>query len=165
MRRERDGTVPRSVVKENVNDSARALRAKMDLTTVMALIALLISGLSFYRSYIYKSQSLEITVTEVSYLTNQGGLYMSIAFSNAGNRDAAVLRVEPALWNTERKPEPAWTPLIDRVHPNIPITSPRTPLVVKAGGVEVVTLSAVLNAESAERSAIAGRFSASGSRR
>ena len=139
----------------NASDAAKELRAKMDLTTVMALIALAISGLSFYRSYIYKNQDLEVTVTEVSYVTNQGGLYMSIAFSNGGNRDAAVLRVEPALWDAERKPEPAWTPLIDRVHPNIPVTSPKTPLVIKAGGVEVVTLSAVLNAENAERSVLA----------
>src|SRR5262245_21724581 len=124
----------------------------MDLTTIMALIALAISGLSFYRSYIYKSQNLRITVTEVSYLTNQGGLYMTIAFSNDGNRDAAVLRVEPALWDAERSPEPAWAPLINRVHANIPVTSPKTPLVVKAGGVEVVTLSAVLNPDNAERS-------------
>jgi hypothetical protein len=129
----------------------------MDVTTIIALSALAISGLSFYRSYIYKSQDLEITVTEMSYVTNSGGLYMSIAFANGGNRDAAVLRVEPALWNTERKPEPAWTPLIDKVHPNIPVTSPKTPLVVKAGGVEVVTLSAMLNAENAERSALASK--------
>jgi hypothetical protein len=139
------------------HDSTRALRTKMDVTTIIALSALAISGLSFYRSYIYKSQDLEITVTDVSYVTNQGGLYMGIAFSNGGNRDAAVLRVQPALWNTERKPEPAWTPLIDRVHPNIPLTSPKTPLVVKAGGVEIVTLSAVLTAESAERSALASK--------
>jgi hypothetical protein len=142
-------------VNPNASDVAKELRAKMDLTTIMALIALAISGLSFYRSFIYKNQDLEVTVTEVSYVTNQGGLYMSIAFSNGGNRDAAVLRVEPALWDAERKPEPAWTPLIDRVHPNIPVTSPKTPLVIKAGGVEVVTLSAVLNAENAERSVLA----------
>ena len=90
-------------VNPNASDVAKELRAKMDLTTIMALIALAISGLSFYRSYIYKNQDLEITVTEVSYLTNHGGLYMSIAFSNGGNRDAAVLRVEPALWDAERK--------------------------------------------------------------
>jgi len=137
----------------NESESTRALRAKVDLTTVMALIALAISALSFYRSYIYTKQDLEITVTEVSYVTNQGELYMSIAFSNGGNRDAAVLRVEPALWNADRKPEPAWTPLVDKVHPNIPVTSPRTPLVIKAGGVEVVTLSAILDADNAERSA------------
>jgi hypothetical protein len=141
-------------VNGNTTDSVKALRDRMDLTSIMALIALVISALSFYRSYIYKSQDLEITVTEVSYVTNEGGLYMSIAFSNGGNRDAAVLRVEPALWDAGRKPQPAWTPLIDRVHPNIPVTSPKTPLVVKAGGVEVVTLSAVLNAESAERSVL-----------
>jgi hypothetical protein len=142
-------------VSPNDSDSTRELRAKVDLTTVMALIALAISGLSFYRSYIYTKQDLEITVTEVSYVTNQGELYMSIAFSNGGNRDAAVLRVEPALWNAERKPEPAWTPLVDKVHPNIPITSPKTPLVIKAGGVEVVTLSAILIADSAEHSVLA----------
>jgi hypothetical protein len=147
----------RSTVSPNDSDSTRALRAKVDLTTVMALAALAISGLSFYRSYIYTKQALEITVTEVSYVTNQGELYMSIAFSNGGNRDAAVLRVEPALWNSERKPEPAWTPLVDKVHPNIPVTSPKTPLVIKAGGVEVVTLSAILNADNAERSVLASQ--------
>lgn len=139
------------------SDFTRELRAKVDLTTVMALIAVAISGLSFYRSYIYTKQALEITVTEVSYVTNQGELYMSVAFSNGGNRDAAVLRVEPALWNADRKPEPAWTPLVDKVHPNIPITSPKTPMVIKAGGVEVVTLSVILNADNAERSVLASQ--------
>jgi hypothetical protein len=136
-------------------DAAKARRAQMDLTTTMALIALAISGLSFYRSYIYTKQDLEVTVTEVSYVTNQGELYVSIAFSNGGNRDAAVLRVEPAIWNPTRKPQPAWLPLVDRVHPNIPVTAPKTPLIVKAGGVEVVTLSAVLNAAAAESSVLA----------
>ena len=141
----------------NATDYSKALRTKLDVTTTVALLALAISGLSFYRSYIYKSQDLEITVTDVSYVTNEGGLYMGIAFSNGGNRDAAVLRVQPALWNTDLRPEPAWTPLTDKVHPNIPLTSPKTPLVVKAGGVEIVTLSAVLTAESAERSALASQ--------
>ncbi len=129
----------------------------MDLTTVLALIAITISGLSFYRSYIYTKHDLEVTVTEVSYVTNQGELYMSIAFSNGGNRDAAVLRVEPALWSPDRKPRPAWVPLVDKVHPNIPVTAPKTPLVVKAGGVEVVTLSALLTAAAAERSSLASQ--------
>src|SRR5207253_2473874 len=87
----------------------RPRRAGTDLGTLMALIALGISGLSFYRSFIYTKQDLEVTVTEVSYMTNQGGVYMSIAFSNGGNRDAAVLRVEPALWNTIRAPSPRST--------------------------------------------------------
>src|SRR6266566_1787687 len=104
----------------NEHDPAGQWRARMDLTAIVALIALAISGLSFYRSYIYTKQNLEVTVTEVSYVTNQGELYMSIAFSNGGNRDAAVLRVEPALWSAERKPQPAWIPLVDKVHPNIP---------------------------------------------
>jgi hypothetical protein len=129
----------------------------MDMTAIVALSALAISGLSFYRSYIYTKQNLEVTVTEVSYVTNQGELYISIAFSNGGNRDAAVLRVEPALWSADRKPEAAWVALVDKVHPNIPVTSPKTPLIVKGGGVEVVTLSAVLNAADAERSSIASQ--------
>lgn len=127
----------------------------MDITTVVAVMALSISGLGFYRSYIYTKQDLEVTVTEVSYMTNHGGLYMSIAFSNGGNRDAAVLRVEPALWVTDRRPQAVWQPLTDKVHPNIPVTVPKTPLIVKAGGVEVVTLSAILHAADAERSVVA----------
>jgi len=125
---------------------------RLELGTVMAVVALAISGLSFYRSYIYTKQDLEVTVTEVSYLTNQGGVYMGIAFSNGGNRDAAVLRVEPAVWSPNRTPKPAWVALLDRVHPNIAVTTPKTPLVVKAGGVEVVTLSAALDAAIAEQS-------------
>ena len=127
-------------------------RGGMDLSTMMALMALAISGLSFYRSYIYTKQDLEVTVTEVSYMTNQGGVYMGIAFSNGGNRDAAVLRVEPAVWSPNRAPKPAWVALLGKVHPNIPVTTPKTPLVVKAGGVEVVTLSAALDAAAAEQS-------------
>jgi len=130
---------------------------RLDLGAVIAIIALSISGLNFYRSYIYTKQDLEITVTEVSYVTNHGGVYMTIAFSNGGNRDAAILRVEPAVWNPSRKPTAAWVPLSDRVHPNIPLTVPKTPFVVKAGGVEVVTLSAQLNAEDAEGRSIASK--------
>jgi len=129
----------------------------MDLTTAMALVALLISGLSFYRSYIYTKQDLEITVTEVEYMTSQGEVYMTIAFSNGGNRDAAVLRVEPALWNSAQKPKAAWMPLVDRVHPNIPVTSPKTPLVVKQGGVDLITLSAKLEPDEAERLSLTSR--------
>lgn len=132
---------------------------QLDVGTVMAVLALAISGLSFYRSYIYTKQDLEITVTEVSYMTNQGGLYMTVAFSNGGNRDAALLRVEPALWSVDTggAGKPDWRPLVDKVHPDIPLTTPRTPLVVKAGGVEVVRLSAQLDAAAAERSALASQ--------
>ena len=70
----------------------------MDLTQSASIIALALSLFSFYRSYVYVNQQLDVTVTEVSYGTNRGELYMTIAFSNGGNRDGAVLRVEPALW-------------------------------------------------------------------
>src|SRR5689334_12921255 len=88
-------------------------------------------------------------------MTNQGGVYMTIAFSNGGNRDAAVLRAEPALWAKSGKTDAAWRPLGSRVHPDIPVASPKTPLVVPAGGVAVVTLSAALDAADAEQSAMA----------
>src|SRR3954468_24392730 len=129
----------------------------IELGTVLALAALLVSGLSFYRGYLYTKQDLEITVTEVSYVTNQGGVYITIAFSNGGNRDAAVLRVEPALWTGENTPQAAWKALLDKVHPEIPLTSPRTPLVVKAGGVEVVRLAAMLDPADAESSSLASQ--------
>jgi len=38
-------------------------RPAMDLGTLLALVAIAISGLSFYRSYIYTKQDLEVTVT------------------------------------------------------------------------------------------------------
>lgn len=126
----------------------------MDVSTVIALTALAITGLNFYRSFIYTKQDLEITVTEMSYVTNQGELYMSVAFSNGGNRDAAVLRVEPALWKADGTSGAAWIPLVDKVHANIPLTAPKTPLIVKAGGVEVVTLSAMVHPSDAERGAL-----------
>lgn len=124
--------------------------ARIDLTAIMAIMALVLSGLNFYRSYIYTKQQLDVTVTEVSYVTNEGGLYMTVAFSNAGNRDAALLRVEPALWSQRGKHDPEWIPVVGRVDPNIPLTGPKMPTVVKAGGVEVVTLSAMLNPDDVE---------------
>jgi len=132
----------------------KRLIPQVDPGTIIAIVALVLSGLSFYLNFLYTKQNLEVTVTEVSYQTHQGGVYMSIAFANGGNRDAAVLRVEPALWNPNRKP-PAWAALVDKVHPNIPVTAPKTPLVVKAGGVEIITLAAELDADDAEKAAMA----------
>lgn len=125
-------------------------QAKLDFTAIMAALALSISGLSFYRSYIYTKQELEVTVTSVSYVTNGGGLYMNVAFSNGGNRDAAVLRLEPALWARRNKATAEWIPLAHRVHADIPVSVPKMPMVIKAGGVEVVTLSTSLSPDEAE---------------
>ena len=86
-------------------------RSKLDLTTIVAVSALVLSALSFYVSYIYTNQQLDVTVTEVAYMTNQGELYMTVAFSNAGNRDAALLRVEPAFWGRRASANLEWIPL------------------------------------------------------
>src|SRR3954467_15210996 len=112
--------------------------ARLELTTAVAIGALALSALSFYRSYIYEKQQLDITVTEVSYVTNQGELYMTVAFANGGNRDAGAVRAEPALWGHRNKKDPEWIPLTAKVHPNIAVTSPKTPTVIRAGGVEMV---------------------------
>jgi hypothetical protein len=132
-------------------------RTRTDLTAVVAVLALSLSGISFYRSYIYTKQQLDVTVTEVSYVTNQGELYMTVAFSNGGNRDAALLRVEPALWGYHGKPDPEWLPLVERVHPNIPLTMPKMPAIIRAGGIEMVTLSAMLNPVDAEKAGVSSQ--------
>ena len=132
-------------------EAGRSWRTGLELGTILALGALALSGLSFYRSYIYTKQQLDITVTEVSYVTNQGELYMTVAFANGGNRDAALLRVEPALWAQRSKKDAEWIPLIEKVDPNIPVTAPKTPTVIRAGGMEMVTLSARLDPLKAER--------------
>jgi hypothetical protein len=124
------------------------------MTKTVAVLALLISAVSFYRSYIYTKQQLDVTVTEVSYVTNQGGLYMTVAFSNGGNRDAALLRVEPALWSQRTGSKPEWVALNEKVHADIPVATPKTPFIVKAGGVEIVTLSTSLNPSDAERALV-----------
>ena len=49
-------------------------QSSLQLTHLATLVALVISLLSFYRSYIYVSQKLDVTVTEVSYGSNQGEL-------------------------------------------------------------------------------------------
>jgi hypothetical protein len=141
---------------ENSGGEARrtAWRRVMDFTPSASIIALVLSLLSFYRSYFYVNQQLEVTVTEVSYGTNLGELYMTVAFSNGGNRDAAVLRVEPALWARRAKPEAGWVPVVKPISPDIPVVAPRTPLVVKSGGVEVITLSTLLNAAEAEKTLV-----------
>jgi hypothetical protein len=133
---------------------------QIDFTAIMAVLALSVSVLSFYRSYLYTKHNLEVTVTEVSYVTNEGSLYMTVAFSNGGNRDAALLRVEPALWGRRENASPEWLPLFKKVHPDIPLVAPKVPLIVKAGGVEVVTLSAALDPARAEEARVASQGAA-----
>jgi hypothetical protein len=127
-------------------------RKWVDITQSASIIALAVSLLSFYRSYFYVSQELAVTVTEVSYGTNRGELYMTVAFSNGGNRDAAVLRIEPALWsNASDSQGPLWKPLVEPVDAKIPLVAPSTPLVVKSGGVEVLRLATLLDAADVEK--------------
>ncbi len=126
----------------------------LDFGATATLVALTLSLLSFYRSYFYVNQQLDVTVTEVSYGTNKGELYMTVAFSNGGNRDAAVLRAEPALWGRREGPNPEWVPLFDPVDASIPLVTPRTPLIVKSGGVEVVSLATLLDAGHAEQALV-----------
>src|SRR5438552_16756183 len=129
---------------------------KDELGWMLALAAFTLSGASFYVSYLYKNQDHEVQVTSGSYNTNQGEVYMTVAFSNGGNRDAALLRVEPALWAKRPNAEKAeWKALDTKVAKDIPLTDPKIPTTVKAGGVEVVRLSARLTAEAAESATVA----------
>jgi len=138
------------------NEGSRSSWRKwVDITQSASIIALALSLLSFYRSYFYVNQELDVTVTEVSYSTNRGELYMTVAFSNAGNRDAAVLRVEPALWAPGSSSTPQWVPVLEPVAANIPLVTPRTPLVVRSGGVDVLSLSTLLNPAEAEKVRVA----------
>lgn len=127
----------------------------LNLTAIATFVALALSLYNFYRSYLYVSEELEVTVTELSYVTNKSELYMVLAFSNPGNRDAAVLRVEPLLWASRESKSPTWEALVEKVS-EIPLTAPRTPMVVRAGGVEVVTLSAQLDPKRAEQMSVSG---------
>lgn len=135
---------------EQTRESIRqSIRDWLNLTAIATLVALALSLYNFYRSYLYVNEQLDVTVSEVSYMTNKQELYMVLAFSNAGNRDAAIVRVEPLMWKKQEHTE-GWAALTDRVT-DIPLTSPRTPLVVRAGGVEVVTLSTKVDPAEAER--------------
>jgi hypothetical protein len=131
--------------------SAATWRKWVDLGQSATIVALALSLFSFYRSYVYVNQKLDVTVTEVSYGTNTGELYMTVAFSNGGNRDGAVLRVEPALWARGSNGKPQWVPVAAPIAPDLPVVMPHVPLVVKAGGIEVLKLSTLLNAAEAEK--------------
>jgi hypothetical protein len=112
----------------------RRFRIKTDVTVILAVAAFAVSVLNFYRNFIYTKQQLDVTVTEVSYVTNKGELYMTVAFANGGNREAALLRLEPALWARHGKPNSEWVPLVDNVDWNIPVTAPKMPTVIRGGG-------------------------------
>jgi hypothetical protein len=126
-------------------------RTWIDLGQSATIIALALSLFSFYRSYVYVNQKLDVMVTEVSYGTNTGELYMTVALSNGGNRDAAILRIEPAMWARGAAGKAQWIAVVRQVAPDLPVVSPRVPMVVKSGGVEVLKLSTVLNATEAEK--------------
>jgi len=131
---------------------------KNDIAAIGALVALLLSVISFYASYFYTKHDLEVTVTSVSFITNLGEVYMTVAFSNDGNRDAALLRVEPALWSVRKgASKPDWDALDTRVAKDVPLADPKVPMTVKAGGVEVVRLAAKLTADDAEAATVASQ--------
>lgn len=131
-------------------------RIKDELGWILAIAAFALSGASFYVSYLYKNQDLQIQVTSVSFSTNQGEVYMTVAFSNGGNRDAALLRVEPALWSTNNgQKDGRWAPLDTKVAKDVPLADPKVPTTVKAGGVEVVRLASRLTAAAAEQAIVA----------
>lgn len=131
---------------------------KNDIAAIGALVALLLSATSFYWSYFYTKHDLEVTVTSVSFNTNQGEVYMTVAFSNDGNRDAVLLRVEPALWSKRKGADkPDWSPLDTRVAKDVPLADPKVPMTVKAGGVEVVRLASRLTADDAESATVASQ--------
>src|SRR3954469_8666528 len=92
-----------------------SVRKWVDLGQTATIIALALSLFSFYRSYVYVNQKLDMTVTEVSYGTNTGELYMTVAFSNGGNRDAAVLRFESALWARGSSGQAQWVPVMSPI--------------------------------------------------
>src|SRR5258708_25915274 len=122
-------------------------KIKDELGWILALAAFVLSGLSFYVSYLYTNQDLDFTVTSVSFNTNQGEVYMTVAFSNDGNRDAALLRVEPALWSVRNGAKaPEWTPLVTKVARDTPLTAPTVPPTATAGGVERILLAPKLPA-------------------
>lgn len=147
--------VSESAAKSNARSAFTArLQDWLNLTAVATLVALALSLYNFYRSYLYVHQQLDVTVTEVSYSTNLGELYLIVALSNPGNRDAAVLRVEPALWVTTKDGKSEFEALSTRVSPDIPVTEPRTPTVVRAGGVELVRLSTLLDPNIADRKSV-----------
>jgi hypothetical protein len=138
--------------------SAKWESLKNDIAAIAALVALVLSAASFYWSYFYTKQQLDVTVTSVSFNTNQGEVYMTVAFSNGGNRDAALLRVEPALWSMRPGAKtPEWTPLDTKVSPDVPLADPKVPQIVKAGGVEIVRLAARLTAAEAENASVASQ--------
>src|SRR5262245_24240812 len=143
----------------NDHDQAGRGRAQLDFARVLSLCAILLSAFSSYRTFLFVKHDLQIIASEVSYNTDHSGLYMKVAFSNAGNRDAAVLRAEPTLWTRDARSANGveeWMPLSDPVDSRIPVTLPMTPFTVKAGGVEVVTLSVTLAPSSAEAASIHG---------
>ena len=131
---------------------------KNDIAAIGAIIALVFSTVSFYWSYFYTKHDLEVTVTSMAYNTNMGEVYMTVAFSNDGNRDAALLRVEPALWSKRKGASKAdWDPLDTKVAKDVPLAEPTVPMTVKAGGVEVVRLAAKLTADDAEAAIVASQ--------
>jgi len=80
---------------------------------------------------------------------------MTVALSNGGNRDAAVLRIEPVLWARGPDNKPRWVAVVRQITPDLPVVAPRVPMVVKSGGVEVLRLSTLLNATEAEEQLVA----------
>jgi len=127
-------------------------RNRVNLTTLAALTALGLSLVNLFVSF-HVSTRLDVNVTEVQ-LIEDGPLYVTVSFNNSGNRDAAVLRAEPALWSQRGNRDRVWVSLTEKVNPDVPLTEPKTPMMIRSGTVEVVTMSTLLHRTDTERALV-----------
>src|SRR5262249_14007923 len=73
--------------------------------SVVSFVAVGLSLLSFYRTFLYVHHDLQMRVLDMSAADN-GEVILRVAVVNAGNRDAAVLAGQVVLWQDAITEEP-----------------------------------------------------------
>src|SRR5262249_38577616 len=121
--------------------SRRSLLNLKMLPVAGLLSSIVFSGTTLYLSYLYVKQQLNVNVTHVFFSAADHDLSMCVAFANTGNKDSAIVRVVPVIWEND-----SWVVIDSILEGYGTLTTPDTPFVIKAGTVMIVSLEASVEA-------------------
>jgi len=124
-----------------------------DLLSLAGLLfSVVFSVATMYRAYLYVRQQLNVNVTHVFFSTGDHDLSMCVAFANTGNKASAIVRVNPIIWSGGH-----WV-LVSKILDGYgTLTTPDTPIAIKAGEVNIISLEASVEAKELVDAAEDGR--------
>ena len=117
-------------------------RPRLGPTAWIAIAALVTSSavalLNTFFPFLYVRRELSVNIAHLFVDKHAQTISMCVAFANTGNKDAAIVRAHPLLWQSGK-----WTEIDAKEYESL--TDPDTPVNVQAGGVRIMFVDALFD--------------------